>query len=160
MRYSETTEEKLRKEVEELKRQLMEQKALINGPSAAKLWHPSKVTMWSILLGMIVLAVLAFLAGYVPLQKRMTAIRSEARTASFKSNGSLVLSSALASAPMSRMMSRIRFAPSTASDAARRIWVNVTLSRVGCGDSVVYEGRVLTCCIWSPACPARVRRCG
>src|SRR5947208_8457087 len=79
MRYSETTEEKLRKEVEELKRQLMEQKALINGPSRGKLWHPSSITMWSILLGVIALAVVAFLAGYIPLQKRMTLIQSEAQ---------------------------------------------------------------------------------
>ena len=79
MRYSETTEEKLRKEVEELKRQLMEQKALIQGPSRSKLWHPSRITMWAIFLGMIVFAVFAFLAGYIPLQKRMTVIRSEAQ---------------------------------------------------------------------------------
>ena len=64
-----------------------------------------------------------------------SAIRSEARTASFRSKGSCVLSSALARAPMSRMMSRMRFAPSTASEAARRICVKVTVSRVGCTDS-------------------------
>jgi RND family efflux transporter MFP subunit len=77
MRYSETTEDKLRKEVEELKRQLMEQKALVQGPSPGKLWHPSPVTIGAIFLGIIVLAVIAFLAGYLPLQKRMDAIRSE-----------------------------------------------------------------------------------
>ena len=64
-----------------------------------------------------------------------SAMRSEARTASLMSKGSFVLSSALARAPMSRMMSRIRLAPSTASEAARRICVNVTVSRVGCGAS-------------------------
>src|SRR5229473_1954998 len=82
MRYSETTEEKLRKEVEELKRQLMEQKALIHGPSellTGKLWHPSGITLWSIFLGMIVLIVFAFFAGYIPLQKRMAVIRTEAQ---------------------------------------------------------------------------------
>jgi RND family efflux transporter MFP subunit len=79
MRFSETEEEKLRKEVEELKRQLMEQKALIHGPSGSKVWHPSRITMWSIFLAMIVLIVFAFFAGYIPLQKRMAVIRTEAQ---------------------------------------------------------------------------------
>src|SRR5207237_5147459 len=55
MRYSESTEENLRKEVEELKRQLMEQKALIDGPAgpahAGKIWHPSSITIWALFLG-------------------------------------------------------------------------------------------------------------
>jgi RND family efflux transporter MFP subunit len=82
MRYSETTEEKLRKEVEELKRQLMEQKALIHGPSeplTGKMWHPSGITLWCIFLGMIALIVFAFFAGYIPLQKRTAVIRSDAQ---------------------------------------------------------------------------------
>jgi multidrug efflux pump subunit AcrA (membrane-fusion protein) len=82
MRYSETEEEKLRKEIEELKRQLMEQKALIHGPHQpvhGKVWRPSRITMWSIFLAMIVLIVLAFFAGYIPLQKRMALIRTEAQ---------------------------------------------------------------------------------
>jgi len=86
MRYSESTEENLRKEVEELKRQLMEQKALIDGPAgpagpahAGKIWHPSSITIWALFLGIIVLIVFAFFAGYVPLQKRMATIRADAQ---------------------------------------------------------------------------------
>jgi len=41
----------------------------------------------------------------------------DARTASWGSKGSCVLSSALARAPMSRMRSRLRLAPSTAAEA-------------------------------------------
>ena len=77
MRYSETEEERLRKEVEELKRQLMEQRALVHGPLPGKFWHPSATTLWSICLGIIVLIAFAFFAGYLPLQRRMAAIRSE-----------------------------------------------------------------------------------
>ena len=77
----ETTEEKLRKEVEDLKRQLHEQKGLVPGaahPALAKPWHPSAVTIWSLFLGVIVLIVVAFFAGYIPLRKQQTLIRSQA----------------------------------------------------------------------------------
>ena len=76
---TETTEEKLRREVEELKRQLLVQKGLVQTPSQGKIWHPSGITLWSILLGIIALIVFAFFAGYIPLQKRMAIIRSEAQ---------------------------------------------------------------------------------
>jgi RND family efflux transporter MFP subunit len=80
MRYSESTEENLRKEVEELKRQLMEQKALVHAPAhTGKIWHPSSVTIWALFLGIIVLIVFAFFAGYIPLQKRMATIRADAQ---------------------------------------------------------------------------------
>src|SRR5205085_2467222 len=80
MRYSESTEDNLRKEVEELKRQLMEQKALVHGPAhAGKIWHPSSVTMWTLFLGIVVLIIFAFFAGYVPLQRRMATIRADAQ---------------------------------------------------------------------------------
>src|ERR1700747_335850 len=77
---AETTEERLRKEIEDLKRQLREQKS--PGSSHAGLtskpWHPSPITLWSICLTVIVLIVIGFFAGYIPLQKRQTLIRSEA----------------------------------------------------------------------------------
>jgi len=76
---TENTEEKLRREVEELKRQLMVQKGLVHTPSHSKIWHPSGITLWSIFLGIIALIVFAFFAGYIPLQKRMAVIRSEAQ---------------------------------------------------------------------------------
>jgi RND family efflux transporter MFP subunit len=69
--------EKLRKEVEDLKRQLQEQKGAHSGPTR-NLWHPSAVTIWSLFLGLTVLIVVAFFAGYIPLQKRNALIRGEA----------------------------------------------------------------------------------
>lgn len=77
----ETTEERLRKEVEDLKRQLREQKGLVDGtPHSAlrKPWHPSPITIWAIFLGAVVLLVVAFFAGYIPLQKRNALIGSQA----------------------------------------------------------------------------------
>src|SRR6185503_12159465 len=73
----ESAEEKLRKEVEDLKRQLREQKGQQQGSAhsaLAKPWHPSAVTIWSLFLGAIVLIVVAFFAGYIPLQKRNAVI--------------------------------------------------------------------------------------
>jgi RND family efflux transporter MFP subunit len=79
----ETTEERLRKENEELKRELQEQKRQPHGsPHAtpsAKMWHPSSLTLWSITLGVVLLIVAAFFAGYIPLQKRENVIRTQAR---------------------------------------------------------------------------------
>ena len=75
----ETTEEKLRKEVEDLKRQLMEQKGLVHTPSHHKVWRPSAITMWAIFLAIIAGIVFAFFAGYIPLQRRMAIVRSEAQ---------------------------------------------------------------------------------
>ena len=76
----ETTEERLRREIEDLKRQLREQKGLGSAHAGltAKPWHPSSVTLWSIFLGVIVLIVIGFFAGYIPLQKRQTLIRNQA----------------------------------------------------------------------------------
>ena len=91
MRYSEShspeeldrpdsTEEQLRREVEELKRQLMEQRGLIHASHAShKVWRPSAITMWAIFLAVIAGIVFAFFAGYIPLQRRMAIVRSEAR---------------------------------------------------------------------------------
>ena len=78
-----TTEERLRRENQELKRQIDELKGSSHsssrgGPSV-KLWNPSGVTIWSIVLLAAVLLVVAFLAGYIPLQKRRALIVSEAQ---------------------------------------------------------------------------------
>lgn len=77
---AETTEERLRKEIEDLKRQLREQKSQGSSRAGlpAKPWHPSPITLWSICLTVIVLIVIGFFAGYIPLQKRQTLIRNEA----------------------------------------------------------------------------------
>jgi RND family efflux transporter MFP subunit len=77
---AETTEGRLRREIEDLKRQLREKSGAESSRAglASKPWHPSSTTLWSIFLGVAVLIVLAFLAGYVPLQKRQTLIRNQA----------------------------------------------------------------------------------
>jgi RND family efflux transporter MFP subunit len=76
----ESTEERLRKEIEDLKRQLREQKnpGSSHAGLTAKPWHPSSITLWSIFLGVAVLMMLAFFAGYIPLHKRQNLIRNEA----------------------------------------------------------------------------------
>jgi RND family efflux transporter MFP subunit len=77
-----TTEERLRSENLELKRRLQKLEALqSNAPHdgrPAKIWKPSSVAIWSIALLAVVLLVLAFLAGYIPVRKRNALIVSEA----------------------------------------------------------------------------------
>src|SRR5579864_2811039 len=75
----ETTEDRLRRENEELKRQLQEHKRPSHGAASGKIWHPSSVTLWVITLGITLLIVGAFFAGYIPLQKRENIIRTQAR---------------------------------------------------------------------------------
>jgi RND family efflux transporter MFP subunit len=79
----ETTEERLRRENEELKRQLQEHKRLAHGSphtaAAGKVWHPSSITIWSIALGVALLIAAAFLGGYIPLKKRESVILNQAR---------------------------------------------------------------------------------
>jgi RND family efflux transporter MFP subunit len=72
----ESTEEQLRRQVEELQRQLQERAhGLDNAP--AKHWKPSKVTISALLAAAVLLLIGAFVAGYIPLQKRDTAVRAE-----------------------------------------------------------------------------------
>ena len=75
----ETTEERLRRENEELKRQLQEHRRSSHAGPSGKMWHPSSVTIWGIALLITLLIVAAFFAGYIPLQKRESAIRNQAR---------------------------------------------------------------------------------
>jgi RND family efflux transporter MFP subunit len=80
---SEASQERLVRENQELKRQVAELQALVPTPGHAPshdvaLWRPSRVTLWSLLLGVVVLLVLAFVTGFVPLQKRDTVLRAEA----------------------------------------------------------------------------------
>jgi len=74
---AETTEQRLRKEIEDLKQQLQQHRELLKS-SAAQVWHPSGATLWAIFLGVTVLIVMAFLAGYIPLRKRTELIQREA----------------------------------------------------------------------------------
>jgi RND family efflux transporter MFP subunit len=78
IRSAETAEDRLRRENWELKRQLEELKGTSHaGPR--NLWHPSSTTIWAILLVALVLVVIAFLAGYIPLDKRRAVVLGEAR---------------------------------------------------------------------------------
>ncbi len=74
-----TEEERLRKENLELKRQLQELKGSAHTGMAPKVWHPSSITIWAIFLGAIILIIVAFFAGYIPLQKQRALIQTEAR---------------------------------------------------------------------------------
>jgi membrane fusion protein, multidrug efflux system len=78
---AETTEEKLRKEIEDLKRQLQQHKNASSPHAhlAEKTWQPSSFAIWSIVLGLTVLIVAAFFVGWIPLHKRQALIYAEAR---------------------------------------------------------------------------------
>jgi RND family efflux transporter MFP subunit len=75
-------QEKLQQENQELRRQLEELKGAGHGGAETgmpgKLWRPSAVTIWSIFLLVVIIFVVAFLAGYAPLQKRRAVIAGEA----------------------------------------------------------------------------------
>jgi RND family efflux transporter MFP subunit len=78
---SESSEEQLRRRVEELERQLRQQREA-HDPIAkqlAKTWKPSALTISALLLGIAVILVCAFFAGYIPLQKRDSLVRAEAQ---------------------------------------------------------------------------------
>jgi len=70
-------ERELRREIEELKRQLEVRRKSQAGVPTVR-WHPSRTAVSALLLGFAVLLVLAFAAGYVPLQKREATLRAEA----------------------------------------------------------------------------------
>ena len=68
-----SNENSLRRENRELQRQLQE---LRNPPM--NYWRPSSVTIWAIFLIVAVLGIVAFFAGYIPLQNRRSVIAGEA----------------------------------------------------------------------------------
>jgi RND family efflux transporter MFP subunit len=94
MRYSEsdlpdtevapTAEENLRRENEELRRQLQQLRAsshaaahpLVSTP--VKLWRPSRLTIWALCLSVSIILAIAFFAGYLPLRNRTALIGIEA----------------------------------------------------------------------------------
>ena len=49
-----------------------------NAGAPSNLWHPSRSTISALLFGLLVLVVVAFLAGYLPLQRREATLRAEA----------------------------------------------------------------------------------
>jgi hypothetical protein len=48
-----------------------------SGPPA-NVWRPSGITVAAILFGLVLLLVVAFVAGYIPLQRRESTVRAEA----------------------------------------------------------------------------------
>jgi RND family efflux transporter MFP subunit len=80
---ADSNEEKLRREIEDLKRQLLEQKGLLpadpHSGGLPKPWHPSGVVIAALFLLLTALIAVAFFAGYIPLQKRQAIIQSEAQ---------------------------------------------------------------------------------
>jgi RND family efflux transporter MFP subunit len=76
--HSGTTEQQLRREVEELRRQLGMRRPAHAGVPPIR-WHPSPTTISALLLGFLILLVTAFVAGYLPLQKREATLRAEAQ---------------------------------------------------------------------------------
>ncbi|HEY1756670.1 MAG TPA: efflux RND transporter periplasmic adaptor subunit [Bryobacteraceae bacterium] len=73
---SESAEEQLRRRVDELERQLREQREVHSGPPAIQ-WKPSPITISVLLLGLAALLIGAFFAGYIPLQRRDALVRAE-----------------------------------------------------------------------------------
>jgi RND family efflux transporter MFP subunit len=74
--------ERLRRENEELKRQLAEGRdspANGSGVHAAQIWRPSGLTISALFLMALIVVAIAFFAGYIPLQKRNTLIVAEAQ---------------------------------------------------------------------------------
>jgi len=77
----ETTEERLLRENLELRRQVQELRrgGHTADSKAGDVWHPSRLTISAILLTAFALFAIAFLAGYIPIQKRNSLIAAEAR---------------------------------------------------------------------------------
>src|SRR5581483_1193606 len=75
-----STEESLRRENEDLRRQLQQLRSASHSSVAvpSKLWRPSALTLWALGLLILVLLVIAFFAGYVPLAHRNRLITDEA----------------------------------------------------------------------------------
>jgi RND family efflux transporter MFP subunit len=73
---SESSEQQLRRRVEELERELRQRRQEHPGPPAIH-WKPSPITISVLLLGIAVLLIGAFFAGYIPLQKRDALVRAE-----------------------------------------------------------------------------------
>ena len=79
---SETVEERLRRENEELRERLRRLEGARHDelPEAhLNLWRPSRLTITAICLAGLVLLVIAFFAGFLPFQQRSTLIAKEAR---------------------------------------------------------------------------------
>jgi RND family efflux transporter MFP subunit len=81
---TETDPAQLLRENEALKRKVAELQAMVPKPAHAVgampvgMWRPSRITLVSLFLGLAVLIAVAFLSGFVPLQKRNATLLAEA----------------------------------------------------------------------------------
>ena len=86
MRYTdpnpqETAEESLRRENRQLREQLERLQGAGHAAPAQSFWHPSALTISAIALVTTVLVIIAFFAGYIPMQSRRSVIAAEAQQA-------------------------------------------------------------------------------
>lgn len=83
---TESTEEQLRKEIEDLRRQLEAQKSQLGardahaGPGGVRPQHPSRPALWLVALLLVAGFAIAFLAGYLPRQRREATILAESES--------------------------------------------------------------------------------
>lgn len=73
----ETAEDRLRRENEDLRKELQQLKG--RSFHAPQYWQPSRHTIWAIILGITVLVIIAFFAGFIPLRTQRSIINSEAQ---------------------------------------------------------------------------------
>jgi RND family efflux transporter MFP subunit len=74
---SESNEQQLQRKIDQLERELREQRE--QHPSVpTHRWQPSRLTITALFLGFVVLFAGAFLAGYIPLQRREASVRAAA----------------------------------------------------------------------------------
>lgn len=78
--FAPSAEESLRRENEELRRQIQQLRGSSHASTGvpATLWHPSRLTISALCLFVAVIFAIAFLAGYVPLHRRNLVIAGEA----------------------------------------------------------------------------------
>jgi len=74
----ESAEQQLRRRVEELERQLRDKRHEVQAGPPANRWRPSGLTISVLVLGLLLLLLGGFFAGYVPLQRRDALVRAEA----------------------------------------------------------------------------------
>src|SRR4051794_1691560 len=73
------TEQRLRAEIADLKRQLTDQKKLAQQAARLDAVPPSKGKLWAIVLAIVILSGVAFVAGYLPRRQRESVLAAESK---------------------------------------------------------------------------------